>query len=326
MSLAGRTLLPPLLGAVLVLATAAGAGCHWLESSTGEGKDEGEDPAKGDLGELAEQVDAKLRAYASCRHNVASVMDESWERYSDQVDEGGVPRRKRQGVYLRGIGSNTFRGCRRILASAPRTPPPMPKIAEHAEALVEASAAYAALTRKLERYTDEEGYADDDWATLAELDPKLRELHEAWAKADAALDQAIDARHVENDPLLLGVLERGRSPLEFATRALMVHSRALIRCQTREPPPEPDDCKPAFEKFDKAYGRFDKAYAADRAEADKVFWMSTFAKDAEEFHELAADVQTKLGRRSGKELDTQGLVDEYASLVRDAETLDFDFP
>ena len=53
--------------------------------------------------------------------------------------------------------------------------------------------------------------------------------------------------------------------------------------------------------------------------------MTTFANDVEEFHVLAAEYQRQLGQRKPK-LDVQGLLDGYSSLVRDAETLNFEFP
>jgi hypothetical protein len=60
--------------------------------------------------------------------------------------------------------------------------------------------------------------------------------------------------------------------------------------------------------------------------ADKVFWMTTFANDVEEFDALADEFQRKLGQRKPKLGDVQMLIDGYSSLVRDAETLQFDFP
>src|SRR5690606_29297748 len=148
---------------------------------------------------------------------------------------------------------------------------------------------------------------------------------ERWEKADVALQRALDLRHVENDVLLLGVLERHASKLEFASRRVMIHARPLVRCLDREPPPPIDQCRPLFESFDQVQGEFEDIHARD-PEADKVFWMSTFANDVEEFHEIAGDLVRKLGQKKLRAQDLQRLRDAYSSLVRDAETLDFDFP
>jgi hypothetical protein len=299
------------------------AGCHLLERSAEE--EPADRDAEIDPADYAEQVDAKLQRFSACRDIIASVMGESWERYSDQVSEEGKPRRRREGVYLRGIGSNTFRTCRRVLEAA-KTPPPMPVIEAATTELVDAGSRFAELTRTLESYIDEQGYREDDWSTLAELDPQLRAAHEAWSEADRALQQAIDLRHVENDPILLGVLEVRRSPLEVATRELMIHARPMIRCMTAEDGPSAEQCQPKFAAFDEAVAEFERIYTNDRAAADKVFWMTTFANDVEEFHALAGEFQRKLGQRKPKASDLQTLIDGYSSLVRDAETLDFDFP
>ncbi len=139
------------------------------------------------------------------------------------------------------------------------------------------------------------------------------------------LQRALDLRHVENDQLLLGVLERRAGRLEFASRRVMVYARPLVRCLERDPPPSVDECRPLFEAFDTVESEFGDIYASE-AGGDKVFWMSTFANDVEEFHDVAGDLVRKLGRMRLRAGDIQGLRDSYSSLVRDAETLDFDFP
>lgn len=311
------------LGAALGL-----AGCLLFEPS--EDQTHADRVAEVDPANYAEQVDRKLRRVAACRDIVASIMSESWERYSDQVDASGQPRRRREGVFMHGIGNNTFRSCRRVLDGA-RLPPQMPLIEEQAAAIVETGSSFAALTRELEPYLDDEGWREDGWARLASLDPQLRAAHAAWLDADRALQQAIDERHRENDPVLLGVLEAGRGPLEVASRRVMIRARPMVRCMI------PDDgagatvqgagdCASLFTAFDEAVAAFTRTYQDDRDAADKVFWMATFANDVEEFHPLAAAFQRKLGQRKLKASDAQALLDGYSSLVRDAETINFEFP
>lgn len=312
----------------LALLPAAAGGCqvvdNWVEEADA-GREEGEAPER-DAKVFAEQVDAKLRAYTTCRDGVASVMGQTWKRYNDQVNDAGAPKRRREGVYIRGIGSNTFRGCRRILASAPRTPPDMPGIQANAVDMVDAATAFAEHTRTLERYVDTKGYEDDDWAQLAELDVELRRLVAAWSSADEAVQQGIDLRHLENDQLLLGVLEQTRSPLEVASRKLMIHARPLNRCLAHIPTPQPRDCDGIRKEFDDAYQEFRAVHDADLDAADKVFWMSTFENDVDEYRNLVIDFQRKLDRRGPSASDRLELVEGYFSLARDSETLDFDFP
>ena len=322
----------PRAGLGLALVAGLLSACPLFEPSedqTPEGRVAAVDPA-----DYAEEVDAKLQRVSACRDVVASIMFESWERYTDQVDARGQPKRKREGVFIHGIGSNTFRSCRRVLEAA-KLPPEMPRIEEQAEIIVETGSAYAKLTRELEIYLDDELWRDDDWAKLAQLDPELRAAHDSWQQADRALQLAIDLRHVENDPVLLGVLEARRSRLEVASRRVMIRARPLVRCMVPDDGvgsgdapdalPSDEDCSPLFEAFDAAVAVFTDIYGEDREGADKVFWMTTFANDVEEFHALAAEFERQLSQRKPK-LDVQGLLDGYSSLLRDAETLNFEFP
>ncbi len=296
--------------------------CHLFEEQAPEAEVDvraGADPAA-----YTEEVDAKLRRHSGCRDTVASVMSESWERYVDQVGDDGKPKRRREGVFLRGITANTFRGCRRVIA-AHGGAVEMPVIERSTVELVDAASRYAELTRELDDYLDAKAWKDDGWAKLAQLDPPLREAHERWAAADQVLQRAIDLRHLENDQLLLGVLEQRAGRLEFASRKLMVYARPLVRCLEREPSPALSECRPLFDGFDAVTDEFEEVYGAD-FDADKVFWMSTFANDVEEFHAIAGELVRKLGQRRLRSSDLQALRDAYSSLVRDAETLDFDFP
>ena len=311
-----------MMARVLALVLAA-TGCHLLEIT--EEQQPADQEVEIDPADYTERVDAKLRSFSVCRDIVASVMAESWERYADQVGEDGKPKRRREGVYLRGIDGNTLRSCHRVIEAA-KTPPPMPVIEQRTLDIVGSASDYAELTRALASYLDDEGWREDDWAQLTKLDPQLRASHQAWQAADRELQQAIDLRHVENDPILLGVLELRRSPLEVASRSVMIRARPMVRCLTAESTPSVDLCVPLHAAFDSASAEFSTIYQQDREAADKVFWMTTFASDVEEYHALVEDFQRKLGQRKPKLSEIQLLVDGYSALVRDAETLQFDFP
>lgn len=314
--------------AALLLASA----CHLIEQSD-------EDPpadqqASIDPADYAEQVDAKLRRFSACRTLVSSVIHESWERYTDQVGDDGKPRHKRDGVFVRGLGDNGFRSCDRVLEAA-KTAPRMTTIEDALQANVDAAKRYAGLTRELEAYLDTRTSRTDDWTELTELHERMVTAHADWRASDRALQLAIDLRHAENDPVLLGVLEVRRSELEVASRKVMMRARPMVRCMTdvQAADAEAPDCEPLYDAFVDARREFSRVYANSREAADKVFWMTTFANDVEEFEAAAARVHTTLVRRSGpgrraelEPSELQALSDGYASLVRDAETLDFDFP
>lgn len=307
---------------VLLVSTILLSGCPLFQKPA-QDQDKDQDAAT-DPAKYTEEVDAKLRRYSACRDTAASVLADSWERYSDQVGTDGKPKRRREGVYLRAVSTNSFRNCRRVIA-APTIGISMPVIEKSTVELVDAASTYADLTGDLEKYLSAEGWKNDDWAKLQTIDVKLRAAHERWTDADQILQQALDLRHVENDQLLLGVLEQRASALEFASRRVMVYARPLVRCLEREPAPVVEECRRLFEEFDSVQEEFIEIHAAD-AGADKVFWMRTFANDVGEFREAAGEVVRRIGQRGGRVEDLQGVRDAHSSLVRDAETLDFDFP
>lgn len=306
----------------LALAWSGAAGCMLFETS--EQQDVAERTVEVDAADYAEQVDAKLRRFAACRDLLASIMVENWERYVDQVTDDGKPQHRREGVYLRGLGDNVFRSCRRVVEAA-KSPPPMPVIESLLVRSVEAAAHYANSTRELGDYLEREGWREDDWATLARIDVQLRAAHADWLTVDQALQQAIDLRHIENDSILLGVLEVRRSPLEVASRKLMIRARPMVRCLSAAELESVASCRSHHAAFEQAAAEFQRIYTGQRSAADKVFWMAAFASDVEEFRSIAAEL-LELGPRKPKPGDLQALTDGYSSLVRDAETLDFDFP
>jgi hypothetical protein len=311
-----------LLASSALLAGWASTGCMLFESSQQE--EAADRNVEIDPADYAEHVDAKLRRFSACRDVLASIMLESWDRYVDQVGDDGKPRHRREGVYLRALGDNVFRSCRRVVEAA-ESPPPMPVIESLLVRSVEAAGSYAKLTRALAQYLDNEEWQEDDWETLALIDVQLRAAHADWLAADQALQQAIDVRHIENDSILLGVLEVRRSPLEVASRKLMIRARPMVRCLSDDALESAATCNAHHAAFGQAATDFQRMYSAQRSAADKVFWMAAFASDVEEFRSIANEI-IKLGSRKPKPAELQALTDGYSSLVRDAETLDFDFP
>lgn len=306
----------------VALACLVTSGCMLFESS--EEQEAADRTVEVDAAEYAEQVDAKLRRFSACRDVLASIMLESWERYADQVTDDGKPKHRREGVYLRALGDNVFRSCRRVIEAA-ESPPGMPVIEYLLVSSVDFAARYADLTRDLSQYLDSEEWQEDDWETLALIDVQLRAAHAEWLTADRALQQAIDVRHIENDSILLGVLEGRRSPLEVASRKVMIRARPMVRCLSDDTLESVASCQSAHAAFEQATSDFSRIYNAQRSAADKVFWMAAFASDVEEFRGIASNL-IELGAREPKPSDLQALTDGYSSLVRDAETLDFDFP
>lgn len=299
-------------------------GCPVVEGLLGEAPEEDEEHVTADDRDPILRIDEKLGAYIECRDSLEGPVSESWARYSEHVDESGRPvRRNRAFIYP--VGKASFRICNEVLAEAPERPPPMPEIERSAEQMVEAARAYAQLSQEAHTYFESQGYEQDDWAKLESLHPRITQAHEAWRRADAVLELYLDTEKAANDPKLLEILSADGRELEHHTRAVMVHARPLARCfgaaESRK-----SGCSSQLATFEKAYAAFEQAVKNERDLADKVFWMRSFVEDARDFHEQARELDRALTSGRARDGDEEEALLLYKSLVRDADTLDFDFP
>jgi hypothetical protein len=268
-------------------------------------------------------TDEKLRAYIECRDSLEGPVAESWDRYAEHVDVSGKPKRRNR-AFIYPVGKASFRTCVKVLAEAPKVRPSMPEIERSANEMVSAASEYAQVSRQLNRYFEHEEFKDDDWALLGKLHPKLAGAHERWLKSDSVLALYLDTEKSRNDPKLLEILSQDGETLEFHVRSVMVHARPLAKC-FRDPQVTAEECRQGFTEFEDEFKAFESAYNADRDAADHVFWMTAFVADVHDFHAAAADYVGKLdeqGRRRGND----DLLLRYKNLVRDHNTLDFEFP
>jgi hypothetical protein len=298
--------------------------CPVVEGLLGEGPADDTEEITVDDSDPTLRIDEKLGAYIGCRDSLAGPLSESWARYSVHVDESGkAVRRNRAFIYP--VGKASFRICNEVLAEAPERPPPMPEIERSAEQMVEAARTYAELSREVHDYFESRGFEDDDWAKLETLHPRISEAHESWKRSDAVLELYLDTEKATNDPKVLEILSAEERDLEHRTRAVMVHARPLARCfgsaDTRD-----GGCKTELDQFEGAYQAFDQAVASERDAAEKVFWMRAFIEDAGAFHEKANELSRALANGRARAEDEEEALLLYDSLVRDADTLDFDFP
>ncbi len=277
--------------------------------------------------DLVEMTDQKLRRFLGCADSIRTPIEESFTRYDDDVDDEGRPERRTAGVHIYPVPEMMFRQCGEVLADAPDTLPAMPEIERAAEALVDAGKTYADISRTLGEYLEAEGQLGDDWATVEELHPSLVAAYDAWARRDLILEIMLDGEKTANDPKLLELLSGQGRRLEFVTRSFEVSARPYVACVRKDPDKRGSDCGELHERFETAFDDFARHYDQKREESDRVFWMRSFAEDARSLHRVAADVQARLdaGREPTDE-QLEALVDVHRILVRDAETLDFDFP
>lgn len=309
-------LLVPLSGALLTA-------CPVIEELL---SDEVLEQAASDLEDPRDPViatDDKLRAYIECRDSLEGPVSESWARYAEHVGEDGQPKRKNR-AFIYPVGKASFRTCAKVLAEAPKVRPSMPEIERSAAEMVDAASEYAEVSRQLNRYFEHQEFKDDGWALLDQLHPKLSGAHARWLRNDSVLALYLDTEKARNDPKLLDILSQDGETLEYHVRSVMVYARPLAKC-FRDPEVTAQACRSAFKEFERAYEAFRAAYEAERDAADQVFWMTAFVADARDFRSAAADYVDEIDDNGARRVSDDLLL-RYKNLVRDHNTLDFDFP
>lgn len=292
-----------------------------------------------------EQLAAKLALYTECQGRASRRMRQSFQRYQEHVQADGTPRRDKDGKpkkpFVHPIDSE-LGPCEEALAKGPGMPPPLPELEAAMAAWLPAAKAFAATTQALDAYYDEAGYETDGWAKGKELAPGLLAEHEAWAAADEALAQAIEARQeVVERALLDQVQARRGKDLEWHARSVVLHAKAFVRCFAPPLPPgataEPARSKPAARGAEpacaselaalvEAESGFRDHYEAHRAQADDIFWMSAFEASVTDLV-TAAKAAAAPGKPGAKGQAAERLAklrDAQADLVADANNLRFD--
>lgn len=261
---------------------------------------------------VPEQIDVKLGRFERCRASINPALRESWSRYQAVVGKRGkLSARER---YF-GIERARFRTCAVAFEDGMALQPSMPELESAAKAVRDVAAEFAERTRWHGRH-DEEG--------VIEADPRMERAYERWEQADAFLLAILDRARQVNDPKLLEVLREHGAELPYLTRALVMRARPLVRCIQRNPSPKKSDCEPAFEAFLTDYENF--ATYVDEHPNDGTFWIDTFTHDAKAFREVSEDLLDKLGDGRLARRHHERIEATHADLLRDADTLRFEFP
>jgi hypothetical protein len=259
-----------------------------------------------------EQVDAKLGRFERCRASLNPILDESWTRYQKVVGKKGkVSPRDR---YF-GIERARFRTCSVAIADGLAMEPSMPELEAAAKAVRDIASEYAERTRWHGRH-DGEGVVPDD--------ARMGRAYERWQQADGLLMTLLERARERNDPKLLELLESRGQDLPLTTRALIVQARPLVRCLTRQPSPVADECQPHWDAFEIVYQSFEEMVKANSNSS--TFWIDTFTHDAHAFKEVAEGALTRVEQGKMPRREREQLERTHQDLLRDADTLRFEFP
>ena len=296
----------PALALTVALGSTASSACTWFDEDPFEHR-ENED-------ELPEprRIELKLERFDACRQSINADLRNARRRYDRAVAQG---RKASDRDRHFGIDRAVFRTCKLALADGLSMTPPMPELEAAGQAAVEIAEEYAERTRRIGRVSN----------PRVEKDERLEQAYDRWRDADRLFDALIERARDRNGPVLLEMLQQKGADLEARTRAVTVQAAPLVQCLLRDdPPPDRGVCDPRFEAFELVYQEF--ASLMEDTPVHDVFWLDTFALDAESLFDVTKKSIRTLQDRGLTRAERRELRRTYRDLMRDDETLRFEFP
>jgi hypothetical protein len=272
-----------------------------------------------------EKIAVKLNLYTECTNRSRDRIRESWERYSERVDpKTGVAKNKQTPHVLR-IESE-LEPCRHALEQGPRLEPALPDIEAAMSDYYGRGLEVAGFTQQLDAYYESQGWKADAWEQAKTIAPSFQTAYDAWDTAAAALETAVEAKKDANDAKLLVLIEsREGKNLRWHAQRVVLAAKAIARCVADEGT-KAAACQEPLAALETAATEFRTYHDAHAAEAEAVFWMSsfqgavaTYAGELDEFMRSLQDGKVKPDER-------QQVIDRYNDLVNAANNLKFDMP
>lgn len=270
-----------------------------------------------------EQISAKLGLYIQCTNRATSRMYDSWNRYNERAAEDGTPRKKNLVPFLYKIESE-LTPCEEAVAKGPGMEPSMPEIEAAMGTYLETAKAFAAHTVELDRYYEQENYKDDDWAKAKEIAPKFKASFDAWVPAEKKLSALVgEKKDVVEQNILKHIEEQYGQNIEWQSRSYILVAKTYIRCVTAEGA-SADACEDQFKALEAAEQSFRKYYDANKATADKVFWMSSFEGTVTDFYTASKKFMRDFREGKAKPDAVNKVVDEYNDVIDASNNLRFE--
>lgn len=326
------TLRAPLVFVILAL-----AGCDKLsEAIQNKVQQEVEERVNQAAGELPgggqagltddERLVEKLNLYVECTNRSTERIYDSWKRYVEYVDEKvGTPRSKSNKPFLYKIDTE-IEPCKKAVDEGPGLQPPLPEIEKAMADYYTAAAEFAAHTKTLDAYYEGEDFKDDNWAKGKEVAPKFLAAYTAFDKASGELSRLVDVKKDEADAKMLVLIEsREGKKIHWHSENVIIAAKGFVRCVTAENV-KAETCETQYKALDEAQGGFRSYYDANKAEADKVFWMSSFESSISNYWNESKKFMRAL--RDGKVTadDYNTVTRNFNDLINAANNLRFDFP
>ena len=179
---------------------------------------------------------AKINAYVGCINRLSARSYQSRDRYFDWVKNKNGPTGKERIVY----GTYTIydtSDCRKNVEKANALEPHDAALEAAATAYVDAVSALEPLLKEADDYYEQENYKDDKMAKGKAMHPRLVAAWNAFATADKALRENVEAINDKRALARLAEIEskEGRKA-RYHIEALMIEAKRVLRAETTGKP------------------------------------------------------------------------------------------
>ena len=177
----------------------------------------------------------KVNAYVGCINRLSERAYESRTRYFSWVGKNG-PTGKERIIY----GTYTIydtADCRKNVEKANALAPSDAELEAAASAYVDAVSRLEPLLQEADDYYSQQNYKDDRMAKGKALHPRLVAAWDAFARADQALRNGVEAINDRRAAERLAEIERSEGrKARYHVEALMIHAKRVLRAQNAAKP------------------------------------------------------------------------------------------
>ncbi len=177
----------------------------------------------------------KINAYVGCINRLSERSHDSRRRYFSWVGKNG-PTGKERIIY----GTYTIydtSDCRKNVATANALEPRDAELEAAATAYADAVSKLEPLLKEADDYYKQEDYKDDKMAKGRALHPRLVATWDAFANADKALRNGVEAINDRRAAERLAAIEKSEGrKARYHVEALMANAKRVLRAQDAEKP------------------------------------------------------------------------------------------